>query len=346
MIFLNWKSLMAVIYLSVALIGIDAYSFRLSAPLTSICMKMSLNNGRELEEISPPTIMLLFNKEESQGRVQAHRLTKRREFVKRTLAAVISSGGLFGYDRKRVLAAGSLAGGKNNKVGGAEWGVSIPPDWKISKKLDSTVRISGETVLIAQDPSIKAEIKINKLPLGRGAAANFEPEEQLALAEIFSAAPRTRGGVDRASQERVAAVMERTLARQVAGQRSATRAYRVRPEDTGGYVDGAGRRYVVYGYDSDRCAGPVDYDGVCEAGTVPRRSLAVVTVGLELQARTLQEKRLMEAGEMERREIDVLWVATVSAPPKRFTGLTGELLADVATSFELEPILPITGRGK
>ncbi|CAM9893784.1 unnamed protein product, partial [Heterosigma akashiwo] len=46
-------------------------------------------------------------------------------------------------------------------------------------------------VLIAQDPSIKAEIKINKLPLGRGAAANFEPEEQLALAEIFSAAPRT-----------------------------------------------------------------------------------------------------------------------------------------------------------
>ena len=46
--------------------------------------------------------------------------------------------------------------------------------------------------------------------------------------------------------------------------------------------------------------------------------MAVVTVGLETQARTQAELQAMEAGEMEVRQIDVLWVAAASAPVKRW----------------------------
>ena len=59
----------------------------------------------------------------------------------------------------------------------------------------------------------------------------------------------------------------------------------------------------------------LDVDGVCDPPRPERRRhLASVTVGLEKQARTLAERQAMVDGEMELRQIDVLWICTVSAP--------------------------------
>eukprot|EP00638_Chattonella_subsalsa_P004008 CAMPEP_0117756466 /NCGR_PEP_ID=MMETSP0947-20121206/14099_1 /TAXON_ID=44440 /ORGANISM="Chattonella subsalsa, Strain CCMP2191" /LENGTH=241 /DNA_ID=CAMNT_0005576067 /DNA_START=309 /DNA_END=1034 /DNA_ORIENTATION=- len=235
--------------------------------------------------------------------------------------------------RSKAIAA-SLAGSK--KVGGAEWGVALPPDWKITKKMDSTVRIKGETVLVAQEPSLKAELKINKVPLGRGAATNFSPMDQLMLAEYFSS-----NNERKIKKEDIVRVMERSLQVQTSSPQSALKGFSMIQDSSSQYIDGAGHRYVVYAYEADRCAGPLDYDGYCEDGLIKRKQIAVVTVGLELQARTLQEKRLMEAGEMERREIDVLWICSISAPLKKFNGNVGELLQDIVQSFEIDPITSI-----
>lgn len=66
-------------------------------------------------------------------------------------------------------------------------------------------------------------------------------------------------------------------------------------------------------YDSDTCP-RLDVDGGCEGRPEKRRHQAVVTVALETQARTLAERQQMENGELEMRQIDVLFVLSVSAP--------------------------------
>ena len=73
-----------------------------------------------------------------------------------------------------------------------------------------------------------------------------------------------------------------------------------------------GRRYVAYGYDADACR-RLSEDGEClRRGT--QYVEARVSVSLESQARTLEEQRRMDEGEMEQRYVDTLWVFTASAP--------------------------------
>jgi len=219
--------------------------------------------------------------------------------------------------------------GKRN-IGGSEWSLALPPDWKIVKKLDSTVRIRSETVLIAQEEGLNAEIKINKVPLGMDAIGNFSPEDQLVLSSYFT---NERGNSK--SQSVVLKAMQSSLESQVASPKSALKSFTMLAEQSKEYRDELGHRYVMYGYIGDKCVGPLDYDGYCEDGYSKRKSVAVVTVALELQARTSQERRLMELGELERREIEVLWICCLTAPEKKFIGSVGKLLEDIVGSFEI-----------
>ena len=89
---------------------------------------------------------------------------------------------------------------------------------------------------------------------------------------------------------------------------------------------------VAYGYDADACR-RLSEDGEClRRGT--RYVEARVSVSLESQARTLEEQRRMDEGEMEQRYVDTLWVFTASAPKGAGDAALGALRR-AADSFEV-----------
>ena len=85
-------------------------------------------------------------------------------------------------------------------------------------------------------------------------------------------------------------------------------------------------------YDADACR-RLSEDGEClRRGT--RYVEARVSVSLESQARTLEEQRRMDEGEMEQRYVDTLWVFTASAPKGAGDAALGALRR-AAESFEV-----------
>ena len=56
------------------------------------------------------------------------------------------------------------------------------------------------------------------------------------------------------------------------------------------------------------------------------------------QARTLAERQLMQDGEMEARQIDVLWLLTISVPLKNFQSrdVVAKAAAQVLDSFTVQ----------
>lgn len=191
----------------------------------------------------------------------------------------------------------------------AEWDVSCLKDkaWAVSKRQASSVRIRPETMLIAADAARDRELKLIKVPLGREAAASFDPEAQLALARYFS----DRGAADAAGPASIAKIMAASLQRQATSPASPLLGVVLDPR-TAEVSGRGGRRYVGYDYVTDGCR-RLDEDGACVRRS-KRLVAATVCVSLESQARTLEEQRRMDAGELEQRYIDTLWVLTCSAP--------------------------------
>ncbi|KAJ1459474.1 hypothetical protein M885DRAFT_511465, partial [Pelagophyceae sp. CCMP2097] len=208
----------------------------------------------------------------------------------------------------------------------AEWSVGALNERKfdVTKKQESSVRIRPEVMLLASDAS-GTELKLLKVPLGRAAASSFEPEEQLALAEYF--ADRKRAESTGASG--VAAILARSLQKQVDSPASPLKAATV---DVSGAAAVArfGRRYVAYDYNTEGCR-KLDEDGGC-VGASKRVVSAVVTVSLESQARTLEEQRRMDRGDLEARYVDTLWIFTASAPSGK---APLKELRDIAATFSV-----------
>ena len=76
-----------------------------------------------------------------------------------------------------------------------------------------------------------------------------------------------------------------------------------------------GRGYVRYGYALERCTGgELLDDGECLGGSLAKRkTLAAVTISSISQFRTNTEReRMRELGQV--RNVDVLWLLTLSAP--------------------------------
>ena len=92
-----------------------------------------------------------------------------------------------------------------------------------------------------------------------------------------------------------------------------------------------GRRYVAYEYAAAKCAGEID-GGECIGTTSARRNLAVATVAPISQYRTNTERaRMAELG--QERNVDVLWLLTLSADEAAWSPGLSKELEGVAGSF-------------
>jgi hypothetical protein len=243
-----------------------------------------------------------------------------------------------------VAAAALLGNGVPAKAGtgmdgGPEWSLPLlPPYFTVLRKLDSNTRLRGEVMLLARDDDEGIEVKITKLPLGAPASANFLPVEQVSLVKGTGLPLLDGRGYSgeflEASQ--VAQIMFHSLERQIASNPSSPlRSFEPIPSLTREAKDARGRRYIRYAYGSTKCAGVPDFDGYCESGTVERRTIASVTTSLQLQARTQTEREQMERGDAQRRDFDVLWICSVSAPPRLFLGSVGDFLESIVKSFQV-----------
>jgi len=257
--------------------------------------------------------------------------------------------GIMDMPRREALAKSSLplavAGlfcGAPSCRAGVEWSIQLlpnPSDWKTTKRLESVVRIRPETVLLASQPQLGLEVKIIKVPLGQAASASFSPEDQLTLSQFFEAAAERKDLTPGDGERGVADTVLRSLRRQAEAGTSALR--QVYPAEFGDaapklykrFSNKADRQraYVRFGFESDTCP-RLDVDGGCETKLERRRHVSVVTVGLETQARTLTERQMMDSGEMEFRQIDVLWLCTASSPARRWDE-TERTLNQVVDSF-------------
>lgn len=212
----------------------------------------------------------------------------------------------------------------------AEWAVGALQDkaWTVSKRQESSVRIRPETMLVASDEKTDRELKVVKIPLGRAAASSFDPDDQFDLARYFA----SRADAEKLGPSRIAKIMEGSLKKQAANPASPLQAAALDPASAAAASRG-GRRYVSYAYGTDGCK-RLDEDGACMRRS-KRVVAAAVTVSLESQARTLEEQRRMDRGELEDRKIDTLWVVTCSAPEKGLDDAARAKLRAAADSFEV-----------
>mmetsp|Transcript_5052 Transcript_5052/g.14969 ORF Transcript_5052/g.14969 Transcript_5052/m.14969 type:complete len:260 (-) Transcript_5052:29-808(-) len=212
----------------------------------------------------------------------------------------------------------------------AEWRCEALQDksWTVSKRQESSVRIRPETMLVAADEKTDRELKLLKVPLGRAAAASFAPEDQLDLAKFFS----SRQDAEALGPKRIADVMGRSLALQAKNPASPLQGVALDASKAAVSQRG-GRRYVGYDYVADACR-RIDENGEC-LRRAKRLVSASVSVSLESQARTLEEQRRMDEGEMEQRYIDTLWIMTASAPQKGSDEGTQAALRRAADSFAI-----------
>ena len=228
---------------------------------------------------------------------------------------------------RRALAAGALTTALPRPAFAAdEWRLGVIKDYAVTKKQASSVRIRPETMLTATGEN-DTELKLLKVPLGRAAAASFAPEDQLVLAKYFS----SRTDAEKIGPSKIASIMKASLQKQAANPQSPLQGVKLDPGAASVETRG-GRRYVSYIYDADACR-RLSEDGEClRRGT--RYVEARVSVSLESQARTLEEQRRMDEGEMEQRYVDTLWVFTASAPKAAGDAALGALRR-AADSFEV-----------
>jgi len=152
-------------------------------------------------------------------------------------------------------------------------------------------------VLAAEAPG-GLQCKLLLVPFGQQASGSLGSDEQLALAKFFYDGDGSPAEIARtmlASAGRSPGVLGTS---QLGEAQVAT--------------DGAGKRYVTYSYESNRCAGEV-YDGECLGAAARRTTFAAVTMSSVSQFRTKTEReRMAELGQV--REVNVLWLLTASAP--------------------------------
>ena len=229
---------------------------------------------------------------------------------------------------RRALGAGAAAAALGPRPARAadEWRLGVIKDYAVTKKQASSVRIRPETMLTATGDN-DTELKLLKVPLGRAAAASFAPEDQLVLAKYFS----SRTDAEKIGPSKIASIMKASLQKQASNPQSPLQGVKLDPGAASVETRG-GRRYVSYIYDADACR-RLSEDGEClRRGT--RYVEARVSVSLESQARTLEEQRRMDEGEMEQRYVDTLWVFTASAPKGAGDAALGALRR-AADSFEV-----------
>lgn len=93
------------------------------------------------------------------------------------------------------------------------------------------------------------------------------------------------------------------------------------------------RRCPQYQYVVEKCDAPVD-DGECFASSTRRRNLATATMSSISQYRTNTERqRMVELGQV--REVNVLWLLTLSAPEAMWNDSVEGRLRAIASSFVL-----------
>lgn len=188
--------------------------------------------------------------------------------------------------------------------GGVSWNIDLPDEYVVQRQLASIVRVRLETCLAADDPATSAQVKLICLPFGQQAGASLTGDEQLAVANYFFAPGADASSATEA--EAVANVMVDSAAR------SPTVVALQRAGGVKAYKGSDGRRYVRYGYQSTKCVGELD-DGECFGTLAKRRTLATVTMSSLSQFRTNTERaRAQELGQV--RNVDVLWLLTLSAP--------------------------------
>ena len=229
---------------------------------------------------------------------------------------------------RRTLFTGAAAAALGPRPARAadEWRLGVIKDYAVTKKQASSVRIRPETMLTATGDN-DTELKLLKVPLGRAAAASFAPDDQLVLAKYFS----SRTDAEKIGPAKIASIMKASLQKQAANPQSPLQGVKLDP-GAASVETRNGRRYVAYGYDADACR-RLSEDGEClRRGT--RYVEARVSVSLESQARTLEEQRRMDEGEMEQRYVDTLWVFTASAPKGAGDAALGALRR-AADSFEV-----------
>ena len=214
----------------------------------------------------------------------------------------------------------ALAG---DRRGGVQWNLDLPDGFEVQRQLASIVRVKLETMLAADDPSSGAQVKLLLLPFGQQAGASLTPDDQLELAKYFFAAP--------GSSEGTAEAIAKTMAQSASRSPGITS---LKPAGTiDGYTAADGRRYVRYGYVADRCTGDV-YDGECLGDVTRRRTLATVTMSSISQFRTNTEReRMKELGQV--RNVDVLWLLTLSAPDGAAWGRMEPVFERIAKSLSV-----------
>ena len=201
-------------------------------------------------------------------------------------------------------AAASPLAARAVEKGGVQWTLDIPEQFAVSRQLASLVRVKRETMLQAEDEASGAVIKLLLLPLGQQAGGSLDADEQLKLANVLLG----DGGVSEADAAAVATIMT------ASAKRSPGVASLTRMGGATGASEG-GRGYVRYGYALERCTGgELLDDGECLGGSLAKRkTLAAVTISSISQFRTNTEReRMRELGQV--RNVDVLWLLTLSAP--------------------------------
>ena len=203
--------------------------------------------------------------------------------------------------------------------GGAQWELTLPDRFAIARRLASIVRIRVETMLSADDGR-GTTAKLLLLPLGQQTAGSLTADEQLLLARYFI------GGGDGAapSSADVAAAL-------AASARRSPTVLSLALKGAASESSRRGRRYVAYEYAAAKCAGEID-GGDCLGTTSARRNLAVATVAPISQYRTNTERaRMAELG--QERNVDVLWLLTLSADEAAWSPGLSKELEGVAGSF-------------
>lgn len=209
--------------------------------------------------------------------------------------------------------------------GGVSWTLELPPQFAVQERLASIVRVRVATMLKADDEQTGVTIKLLLLPFGKQTGGSLDGDEQLAVAEYFFNPPNSAG-----SPEVVAKTMTGSAARSP-GITSLARVGGV-----SGYEGSDGARYVKYAYESARCSGEV-YDGECLGSLSSRRTLALVSMSSLSQYRTNTEReRMKELG--QERNVQVLWLLTLSAPSKSWAS-NEAALERIAATFRV-PLKP------
>eukprot|EP00325_Prymnesiales_sp_UTEX-LB-985_P001355 CAMPEP_0174698540 /NCGR_PEP_ID=MMETSP1094-20130205/4111_1 /TAXON_ID=156173 /ORGANISM="Chrysochromulina brevifilum, Strain UTEX LB 985" /LENGTH=276 /DNA_ID=CAMNT_0015895733 /DNA_START=66 /DNA_END=896 /DNA_ORIENTATION=- len=204
--------------------------------------------------------------------------------------------------------------------GGVQWSIQLPDTFSVSRQLASIVRVRTETMLAAEDAASGAQAKLLLLPFGQQAGGSLPADDQLALARFFF----ERGERDKKETESAASIMCASAAR------SPTIVSLSSVGHPSVVAAANGRRYLQYGYESERCLGEID-DGECLGQVSKRRTLATVTMSSISQYRTNTEReRMRELG--QERNVQVLWLLTLSAPAGTYSGLQTSF-QKVADSF-------------